>query len=255
MFATNAPVHILIIRLVKHVEPSHKIIHKHPKAIYAMLVAPATRDLIARVVCPAIMVIQALKVDFVQYALVIHLEVFIIFVIILLGNVIAVMVLVVGIAHHADRDMLLLMDFVLHVIKVFFFKLFYIKLHLGCYQVLMNLEDQLEYAVKNVKNISEIKPIPRKRLNRISSTVSSLDDLLNHIKLSENDVEALLSGSKEGLNQNHFRKQASVVEQEFDLLKERNDASLARLESLGNQLDVIREQIHQQNQLIVGKKN
>lgn len=121
----------------------------------------------------------------------------------------------------------------------------------------MHLEDQLEYALGNVKNISEIKPIPRKRLAKILSTVFSLDDLLNHIKSSENDAEALLNkfgGLARGLDKNRFRKQSSVVEQEFDLLKERNEASLARLENLNDQLDAIRQQIHQQNQLIVGKQ-
>lgn len=121
----------------------------------------------------------------------------------------------------------------------------------------MHLEDQLEYALVNVKNISEIKPIPRKRLAKILSTVFSLDDLLNHIKSSENDAKALLNkfgGLEKGLDGNHFRKQSSVVEQEFDLLNERNEASLARLENLNDQLDAIQQQIHQQNQLIVGKQ-
>lgn len=121
----------------------------------------------------------------------------------------------------------------------------------------MHLEDQLEYALGNVKNVSEIKPIPRKRLSKIQSTVASLDELLDNIKSSENDAENLLNtvganGSK-GVNENRFAKQASVVEQEFELLKERNAASLERLANLDKQLDAIRNRIHQQNQRIVGK--
>lgn len=121
MHVTNALVLILVILLVIRVKASLLITLLLLKVIYVILVDLAIVVLIAKAVFRAIMEILLLKEDFAQYVLVIHLEVFMGYVIMLQGNVIAVMVLVEEIVHLVDQDMPLLMGFVLRVIKVRFF--------------------------------------------------------------------------------------------------------------------------------------
>jgi hypothetical protein len=40
----------------------------------------------------------------------------------------------------------------------------------GCYKDLMLMEDEMEEQLKGVKNIADLKPIPRKRLQRLNNT-------------------------------------------------------------------------------------
>uniref|UniRef100_A0A915E106 Uncharacterized protein n=1 Tax=Ditylenchus dipsaci TaxID=166011 RepID=A0A915E106_9BILA len=119
----------------------------------------------------------------------------------------------------------------------------------GCYKELMMIEDQMEHSLNSIQNFTDLKPIPRKRLNRISNTVHSLDEILNSIQSSETDAQQLLQNV--GGTENRYLKQANVVEQEFSLLEERNNDSLAKLAALNNHLDGVRQLVHMKNRQVV----
>ncbi|KAI1731181.1 laminin EGF domain-containing protein [Ditylenchus destructor] len=122
----------------------------------------------------------------------------------------------------------------------------------GCYKELMMIEDDMERALASVQNFTDTKPIPRKRLNRIANTVTSLNEILDNIKSSESEAEGLLLNIG---TENRYLKQANVAEQEFNLQEERNNDSLARLDFFGRELDAVRDVVHEQNRRVVDISN
>lgn len=121
----------------------------------------------------------------------------------------------------------------------------------GCHKELMKLEDEMEYALASVANLTDFKPIPRKRLSRISNIATSLSEIIDNIKLNKLNAGEILNEintakNKNGETSNRYTKQTSVVEQEFYLLDERNNNSLGRLNALTNDLRVIQSLVHAQ---------
>lgn len=66
---------------------------------------------------------------------------------------------------------------------------------------------------------------------------SALSDLLDSIKTSEAEAQGLLEGIAE---ENRHLKQASVVQQEFKLLQEKNEDSAQRLATIKTDLGELR---------------
>ncbi|CAD5209051.1 unnamed protein product [Bursaphelenchus xylophilus] len=117
----------------------------------------------------------------------------------------------------------------------------------GCYKDLMLLEDYMENQIISVGDLTDIKPIPRKRLNRIENTAKTLNELLDTIKSSESAAQDLLTGFS---NENRHLKQAGLVEQEFKLLNEKNQDSIEKLAALKKDLDEVRKSIFGTNQKV-----
>jgi chromosome segregation ATPase len=111
----------------------------------------------------------------------------------------------------------------------------------------MLLEDEMEQKLRSAENIAEIKPIPRKRLNRINNTAQSLNELLDTIKSSEDDAQSLIDDID---RENPYLKQAKNVEQEFQVLNDRNEDSIKSIEEQKKKLTEIRKTLSDQNQQV-----
>lgn len=114
----------------------------------------------------------------------------------------------------------------------------------------MLIEDEMEAQLKSSANIADTKPIPRKRLNRINSTVQSLNDLLDTIKSNEDNAQSLIPA---GDQENRYLKQARTVDQEFRGLKDRNVDSADRINEIRKELSKIREILAAQNRTVSGQ--
>lgn len=114
----------------------------------------------------------------------------------------------------------------------------------------MLLEDEMEEQLRGASNIAEIKPIPRKRLNRINNTAQSLNELLDTIKSSEDDAQTLIDN---GNQENRYLKQAKIVKQEFEVLMDRNTDSIDRINYQKQQLAKLRKSLSEQNQTVSRK--
>ncbi|KAI6232973.1 hypothetical protein M3Y99_00957600 [Aphelenchoides fujianensis] len=118
----------------------------------------------------------------------------------------------------------------------------------GCHKDLMDLEDRMEQQLEEVKEIGQGPPVPRKRLARIQTTAQSLNELLTAITSSEGDAHQLLDNLDGG--EQRPLKHADVVNQEFQLLDERNADSLDRVRDLKAEIAPIRESINAKNRLV-----
>lgn len=114
------------------------------------------------------------------------------------------------------------------------------------------MEDALEARLKEVQNITDIKPIPHKRLARIQNSAESLNSILDTIKSDEADASALIG---ELGTENRYLRQANVIVQEANILDERNNASTNKLKNLEKILEDIQETVHEQNRRVVKISN
>lgn len=83
---------------------------------------------------------------------------------------------------------------------------------------------------------------------------SAFNEILDSVKSSENYASKLLHDVVADAGaENRYNKQAKLIEQEYQLLTERTNESLARLERLDNDLDSLRDQVHELNRQAVGE--
>jgi hypothetical protein len=111
-----------------------------------------------------------------------------------------------------------------------------------------------------ILNTFEFHPIIHilQRLARIGAAVSSLDSLLDSIGNGAHGFGAidnlLFHLDEDGLGEGESRplRQARLLEQEFQLLQERNNDSLAKLREMGQGLGQIRAKVQAENRRVVG---
>lgn len=117
----------------------------------------------------------------------------------------------------------------------------------------MRLEDDIEFDLTSLElNLSSVKPIPRKRLQRITDSMNSLNSLLDAVSddqpksdgLSAEDASTV--GDSQGLFNN-----ANQLASEVELISERNEESLSTLQNAGNELQRMRETVRSET----GKMN
>lgn len=116
----------------------------------------------------------------------------------------------------------------------------------------MEIEDELEAKLQSVQNVTDIKPIPHKRLARILQNTESFNSILDSIQSSELDAETLLG---ELSTENRYVKQANIVLQEASVLEERNNDSTKRLAALRNDVEKVQSTVHEQNSRVVDISN
>lgn len=128
----------------------------------------------------------------------------------------------------------------------------------------MLLEDEMEEKLRSVENIADIKPIPRKRLQRLNDTAQckffyfkkltqtylALNELLDTIKSSEDDAHSLLGGDDQ---ENRYLKQAKIVEQEFKVLLDRNEDSVDRINAMKEDLTRFRSVVGDHDRTVAGE--
>ena len=114
----------------------------------------------------------------------------------------------------------------------------------GCYKDLMLLEDEMENQLLTVQNLSDSKPIPRKRIRKIDEAVTSFNDILDSIKLNEKSAADLFGKPNE---ENRHIKEAQVIIEEAKVLEEKANETWDKVNRLENNLKLIRNNEHAQN--------
>uniref|UniRef100_A0AC34QSC3 Laminin subunit alpha-2 n=1 Tax=Panagrolaimus sp. JU765 TaxID=591449 RepID=A0AC34QSC3_9BILA len=117
----------------------------------------------------------------------------------------------------------------------------------GCYKDLMIMEDEMETKLLTVQNLSDSKPIPKKRLRKINEAISSYDEILNNIKINENSATYLPNIEED----NKLIKEALFVIEEASVLDEKTNETLNKLNKLQNDIQKIRKIGHDQNQRVI----
>uniref|UniRef100_A0A915BQN1 Laminin subunit alpha-2 n=1 Tax=Parascaris univalens TaxID=6257 RepID=A0A915BQN1_PARUN len=91
----------------------------------------------------------------------------------------------------------------------------------GCTKELMSAVDELEETM-DAQNFSNLRPIPWKRVARIGNTTEGLLNVLNTIKVSENDVEEMLDGLD---TKNRYASEVNAAVDQAKFLLERSNKS------------------------------
>ncbi|KAL3119034.1 hypothetical protein niasHT_003817 [Heterodera trifolii] len=125
----------------------------------------------------------------------------------------------------------------------------------GCYRELMQKEDQMEQSLASLRvSLAGARPIPRKRLSHLAASTHSLVSLLDGFETDAVDVSSADGLSGEAFaagDQSRPLRQAHSLEQEFQLVLERNNESLNRLNNAGLRLGEGRAMIQSENKRIV----
>uniref|UniRef100_A0A183CJH3 Laminin EGF-like domain-containing protein n=1 Tax=Globodera pallida TaxID=36090 RepID=A0A183CJH3_GLOPA len=129
----------------------------------------------------------------------------------------------------------------------------------GCHQELMLKEDAMEQSLTSLRaSVVGARPIPRKRLSNLVASTQSLHSLLDGLGVGS-DLSAagglirdeLLIREELGLEgQSRPLRQALSLEQEFQLVLERNNNSLLRLNSAEQRLGDLRARVQSENKRI-----
>uniref|UniRef100_A0A914HZB5 Uncharacterized protein n=1 Tax=Globodera rostochiensis TaxID=31243 RepID=A0A914HZB5_GLORO len=130
----------------------------------------------------------------------------------------------------------------------------------GCHQELMLKEDAMEQSLTSLRaSVVGARPIPRKRLSNLIASTQSLHSLLDGLGVGS-DLSAadglirdeLLIREELGLEgQGRPLRQALSLEQEFQLVLERNNHSLLRLNSAEQLLGDLRARVQSENKRVV----
>ncbi|KAH7729664.1 hypothetical protein AAVH_03139 [Aphelenchoides avenae] len=107
----------------------------------------------------------------------------------------------------------------------------------------------MEEQLSSTANIHDIKPIPRKRLERVENTHQSFDALLSNVRSSNTEAQSLVSDLG---TENRHTKLANIDDQEFKLITGRTNDSLTRIKELNATLARIRDTYWSQNRKVMG---